>query len=155
MGWTFLCVVSRIRIYKLQICFEQKINQPKRTSIENINFTLYTDIDALFTDMTTFVLKEAAIHDPAYCPNKCGRSYKGHYRRVSLRRHMLYECGALPRFPCDVCKKQFYRRYQLTVHSATVHKLLWMWNISENQKDSVSHVQTLLKISIYFHFPVL
>ncbi|VVC28710.1 Zinc finger C2H2-type,Zinc finger, RING/FYVE/PHD-type [Cinara cedri] len=45
------------------------------------------------------LVDQAITCDPAYCPNKCGRFYKGQHRKINLRRH-VFECGVLPRFPC-------------------------------------------------------
>ncbi|XP_026815253.1 zinc finger protein 2-like [Rhopalosiphum maidis] len=45
--------------------------------------------------------------DPTECPNMCGRSYRGKFRKSSLRRHLIYECGVDPQFKCPVCLKPF------------------------------------------------
>jgi len=67
-------------------------------------------------------IEEAAINDPAYCPMNCGRFYKGQHRKINLRRH-IFECGVQPRFPCTICMKRFFRRYQLKMHMRKVHKV--------------------------------
>lgn len=80
----------------------------------------------MFTDQNIILrrVEESVMHDPAQCPNECGRFYKGQHRKVNLRRHVLFECGVLPRFSCFACKKRFCRRYQLKLHLANVHKIL-------------------------------
>lgn len=42
--------------------------------------------------------------DPAFCPNGCGRSYKGTERKSNLKRHLKYSCGKNPKFKCIVCQ---------------------------------------------------
>lgn len=71
--------------------------------------------------------------DPVHCPNLCGRFYRGVYRKSNLRRH-LFECGVLPRYSCPVCDKWFFRRYQLKMHLAVVHK----WISSRSSPRPVS-----------------
>lgn len=79
-------------------------------------------------------VEEAAAFDPAYCPNQCGRFYKGQHRKVNLRRH-IFECGVLPRYPCHVCQRRFFRKYQLKVHLVNVHK------INPIDHENLSHTQ--------------
>ncbi|VVC28709.1 Zinc finger C2H2-type [Cinara cedri] len=38
------------------------------------------------------LLNEACKKDPAFCPNSCGRSYKGVQRKGNLKHHMIYAC---------------------------------------------------------------
>lgn len=77
----------------------------------------------------------AAIYDPAFCPNKCGRFYKGQHRKINLRRH-IFECGVQPRFSCSICKKRFFRRYQLKIHLVNVHSII-------QDHDKVSNMASL------------
>ncbi|XP_050536206.1 uncharacterized protein LOC126902682 [Daktulosphaira vitifoliae] len=44
----------------------------------------------------------ASEYDPAFCPNGCGRSYKGADRKHNLKKHMMYACGVKPKFVCDI-----------------------------------------------------
>lgn len=78
----------------------------------------------MFSDQNILLrrVEEAALYDPAYCPINCGRFYKGQHRKINLRRH-IFECGVQPRFPCTICKKRFFRRYQLKIHLGRVHKV--------------------------------
>ncbi|VVC28705.1 Zinc finger C2H2-type,Zinc finger, RING/FYVE/PHD-type [Cinara cedri] len=51
-----------------------------------------------------------------YCPNHCGRSYRGHYRKYNLNRHLTFGCGVEPKFQCHVCQKRFTRKSSLKCH---------------------------------------
>lgn len=68
------------------------------------------------------LLNEAIENDPALCPNGCGRSYKGVYRKQNLKHHMIYVCGVNPQFKCTYCQKQLRHNQSLIYHMATVHK---------------------------------
>lgn len=53
------------------------------------------------------------------CPNaKCGRRYKNHGH---LQRHLRYECGKEPQFPCQLCSKRFMHKSSLKKHYVCVH----------------------------------
>jgi len=90
----------------------------------------------MFSDQNILLrrVEEAAIYDPANCPNNCGRFYKGQHRKINLRRH-IFECGVLPKFSCTVCKKRFFRRYQLKIHMARVHKI-WSSDLHDHSEKS-------------------
>ncbi|XP_026814590.1 sex determination protein fruitless-like isoform X20 [Rhopalosiphum maidis] len=62
--------------------------------------------------------------DPAICPNKCGKLYKGPYRKHHLRQHLVYECGVIPKFQCRICFKRFARNPQLKYHLIRIHKII-------------------------------
>ena len=49
---------------------------------------------------------------------KCGRSYG---RMDTLRRHLQYECGQLPRFDCAFCPRSFKHKAHYRRHAASVH----------------------------------
>lgn len=66
--------------------------------------------------LNSFILKEISITDPAFCPNKCGHSYKGKSRRAHLKRHLIYECGVPKKFKCDRCFKMFSYNVGLQKH---------------------------------------
>lgn len=57
-----------------------------------------------------------------YCPNMCGRSYRGRYRTKNIKRHLRYECGVLPQFQCDVCLKRFTHNSDRKKHMVMIHK---------------------------------
>lgn len=59
-----------------------------------------------------------------YCPNNCGRSYLGDYRKTHLNRHLRYECGVEPQFQCHVCQKLFRHKSNLKTHVLCKHKLI-------------------------------
>lgn len=42
----------------------------------------------------------------------------------NLMRHMRYECGLPPRFPCQVCGRFFRRKDDLQRHVARIHGIL-------------------------------
>ncbi|XP_060880765.1 uncharacterized protein LOC132952475 [Metopolophium dirhodum] len=62
--------------------------------------------------------------DPMFCPNFCGRSYKGKYRKHNLKRHMMLSCGVNAQFECTFCQKRFRSNQILKVHLAYVHDIL-------------------------------
>lgn len=78
-------------------------------------------------------LVKASENDPAFCPNGCGRSYRGINRKKSLKSHMVYYCGVIPRFKCEFCLRGFKSKQAFMYHLASIHgKLcgtLWTrWN---------------------------
>lgn len=62
--------------------------------------------------------------DPAVCPNQCGRSYKGKFRKNSLKRHLFYECGVEPQFACPACNKRFADKGSMRRHALNVHRII-------------------------------
>uniref|UniRef100_A0A8D9EWP2 Longitudinals lacking protein, isoforms A/B/D/L n=1 Tax=Cacopsylla melanoneura TaxID=428564 RepID=A0A8D9EWP2_9HEMI len=48
-----------------------------------------------------------------HCCSKCGKRY---LQAVTLRRHVQYECGVLPRFQCTLCNYRAKRNNELTLH---------------------------------------
>lgn len=69
-------------------------------------------------------LKVLAVNDPVGCPNNCGRAYKGSFRKQSLKRHLLFECGKPPQFQCMVCFKRFTNKKSMQYHLAAIHKII-------------------------------
>lgn len=67
-------------------------------------------------------LNLASLNDPAFCPNGCGRSYRGMDRRNSLKTHMIYKCGVNPKFKCVVCQKELRYKNSLQYHMVSAHK---------------------------------
>jgi len=59
-----------------------------------------------------------------FCPNMCGRSYRGRYRSKNIKRHLRYECGVQPQFQCDVCLKRFTHNSDRKKHMVIIHKTL-------------------------------
>jgi hypothetical protein len=51
----------------------------------------------------------------------CSRCGKQYLRKRTLQRHMRYDCGTEPRFPCFICGMRVRRRYALTSHLVAVH----------------------------------
>lgn len=51
----------------------------------------------------------------------CGECGKGYSWMANLRRHQRLECGKLPKHRCRLCRKEFYRRYELKNHYNTKH----------------------------------
>ena len=52
--------------------------------------------------------------------DECSRTYK---RREGLRRHVKFECGVGPAFPCPICDRQITQKYNLRRHLIEVHKV--------------------------------
>lgn len=75
------------------------------------------------------LLNQASRYDPAYCPNGCGRSYKGIWRKNNLKNHLIRACGVDPQFKCPLCKKLLTQKQSLKYHLTTFHK-----NFSSQQK---------------------
>lgn len=57
------------------------------------------------------------------CPNDCGHSYTGTYRKKNLKRHLMFECGVEPQFQCPICQKRFSHKSNLKKHVVLVHNL--------------------------------
>ncbi|KAK1123175.1 hypothetical protein K0M31_008808 [Melipona bicolor] len=53
----------------------------------------------------------------------CGECGKGYKWMANLRRHQRLECGKLPKHRCKICRREFYRRYELTNHYNTKHTI--------------------------------
>ncbi|XP_057379224.1 longitudinals lacking protein, isoforms A/B/D/L-like [Daphnia carinata] len=66
------------------------------------------------------------------CPN-CGRGYS---QKGSLNRHIKFECGIIPKFPCQLCPMRFRRAYKLTEHHNRVH-------VNEAAKSKASENSTV------------
>lgn len=64
-----------------------------------------------------------------FCPNLCGRSYRGRYRTKNIKRHLRYECGVQPQFQCDVCLKRFTHNSDRKKHMVIIHKALLESNL--------------------------
>ncbi|PSN29092.1 hypothetical protein C0J52_26579 [Blattella germanica] len=60
--------------------------------------------------------------------NRCGKQY---LRKITLTRHMRYDCGIEPRFSCFMCGLKVRRRYKLTSHLVAVHGI---------QKDEAENI---------------
>lgn len=65
---------------------------------------------------------QVTLENPVYCPNNCGRCYKGPGRKGSLFRHLKNECGVQKKFQCSLCLKRFSHKNHLKNHSITIHK---------------------------------
>lgn len=70
-------------------------------------------------------LQKSDKNDRIYCPNNCGHSYTGTYRKKNLNRHFMYECGVEPQFPCHLCQKRFSQKCSLKKHVNFVHKAIF------------------------------
>ncbi|XP_050535142.1 zinc finger protein 710-like [Daktulosphaira vitifoliae] len=62
--------------------------------------------------------------DPVFCPNSCGRCYKGEQRRAHLKRHLDNECGVPKKYQCVICLKRFSQKWSLKKHVLLVHKII-------------------------------
>lgn len=56
------------------------------------------------------------------CPNNCGHSYTGAYRKKNLKRHLIFECGVEPQFQCSFCQKPFRHKSSMKSHILLIHK---------------------------------
>jgi uncharacterized Zn-finger protein len=52
---------------------------------------------------------------------RCVRCPKCYKNPETLRRHLNYECGIEPQFPCALCDKKFKRKYHLSRHMIIRH----------------------------------
>lgn len=50
--------------------------------------------------------------------NKCTKSYR---LKHSLTRHIKYECGMQPKYPCMECNRRFKHNYDLKMHIKSQH----------------------------------
>lgn len=70
----------------------------------------------------TKLINAACKNNPAFCPNNCGRSYKGTERKNNLKKHLVYACGVNPQFQCIICQKKFTYKSSLKGHLLMVHR---------------------------------
>lgn len=69
-----------------------------------------------------FLLRYAGRNDPAFCPYGCGHVYRGHTRKRTLKKHMMYSCGVNPQFECTICHKKLRHKYTLHLHMVKIHR---------------------------------
>lgn len=74
-----------------------------------------------------FLILDADLPDPLFCPNNCGRFYKGQFRRRSLKSHLNYKCGGQRKFNCSYCSKRFTQNRDLKAHCGCVHNIIVLW----------------------------
>lgn len=85
-------------------------NNKKKIKCFNFNFNI-------------FILARR-LPDPVYCPNNCGRCYRGPGRKGTLNSHLKYECGGQRNFSCSYCSKSFSQKRYLKTHCALRHKII-------------------------------
>lgn len=62
--------------------------------------------------------------DPVYCPNQCGRCYRGVKRIGNLNRHLRLGCVVPGKFQCGHCGQRFSLTNDLKKHCIRVHKII-------------------------------
>jgi len=82
----------------------------------------FDDIKKFYVTVSVNYMNKTFEKDPLFCPNGCGRSYKGANRKNNLKHHLNYACGINPQFQCTVCQKQFRKNQSLKYHMITVHQ---------------------------------
>ncbi|XP_050535141.1 zinc finger protein 39-like [Daktulosphaira vitifoliae] len=65
----------------------------------------------------------------------CGRGYK---YKSGLFRHVKYECGKEPQFPCVVCHKRFTQQQSLKSHMIYIHGFP-VYNKQKNSESNSSY----------------
>ncbi|XP_066991955.1 longitudinals lacking protein, isoforms H/M/V isoform X11 [Anabrus simplex] len=71
-------------------------------------------------DSTTPALPSRIPSRGAVCPG-CGKVYTWKY---TMRRHLKFECGKEPQFPCGYCDQRFKRKSHLSSHIKNRHRFL-------------------------------
>lgn len=95
-----------------------KKNITKKIFISNIKICIFVPIDFL---LLLESMNKDSLVDPVFCPNDCGRSYKGKNRKYVLKRHVMYECLTPPQFPCPICTRLFKRKDEMLIHVQKKH----------------------------------
>lgn len=90
-----------------------------------ISFVLFNDSHFVHALTVTFFFLDTNIPDPVYCPNKCGRCYRGSGRKGTLKRHLKHECGVPKQFQCTYCWKRFALKENLKSHYGRIHKYIF------------------------------
>lgn len=72
----------------------------------------------MFIDEYNNTVQSKRVH----CPNNCGHSYTGDYRKKNLKRHLIFECGVEPQFQCSFCHKRFRHKSSMKSHLLLIHK---------------------------------
>lgn len=68
-----------------------------------------------------FYFQVSKLPNPVYCPNNCGRCYKGLGRKGNLMKHLKNECGVPRKFQCSYCWRRFKLKHHLNNHYLKVH----------------------------------
>ncbi|KAF2884450.1 hypothetical protein ILUMI_21716 [Ignelater luminosus] len=55
-----------------------------------------------------------------FCP-KCNKKYQ---RKITLNRHLKWECGKVPQFCCNICSHRFTYRADFDKHLIRKHKIV-------------------------------
>ncbi|XP_018574268.1 zinc finger E-box-binding homeobox protein zag-1-like, partial [Anoplophora glabripennis] len=80
-----------------------------------------------------------------FCP-RCNSSYK---IRRSLRRHMNYECGVEPSFPCQYCSKRFKHKADLKIHLVRNRcKKQPLLDLNSQKANSINGKKEILVVNI-------
>jgi len=87
-----------------------------RTNIVYNNFNNFY----YFQDTSKYLMP-----DPVFCPNNCGRCYRGAGRKWHLNSHVKYECGVPKQFVCTICRKCFAQKSVLKTHYGMVHSFIY------------------------------
>lgn len=113
-----------------------------------------------FVDFLQFLesLNKDALVDPVFCPNDCGRSYKGKSRKYVLKRHVMYECLTPPQFPCSVCRRPFKRKDEMLMHQQKKHNnfewcelaFILCYNIST--RTAIKFDEPVMMIFCFFYY---
>lgn len=54
---------------------------------------------------------------------QCGKCQKIYNLKKTLKRHLIYECGQEPRFPCPYCNVRSKHKSNLLNHIRAIHRV--------------------------------
>lgn len=87
-----------------------------------INYVVFLRSTVLIFLINQFL--GTSLPNPLYCPNKCGRCYKGEFRKENLGQHLRYQCGRDKCFECFQCGKRYTWKRDLVTHCALKHDIM-------------------------------
>lgn len=118
----YVCLMSYIHIIYFVVIYTSLCSI--ENSIALVNDTLWPFILFTTNNHLWFIgyYRNAERNNRIPCPNNCGHSYTGAYRKKNLKRHLIFECGVEPQFQCSFCQKPFRHKSSMKSHILLIHK---------------------------------
>lgn len=74
---------------------------------------------------------------PLYSCNRCARIYS---KKHSVLRHLRFECGVMPQFPCSICNQRFKHRSDRLRHERKIHGCVDVSSYDDHTEMANPHV---------------
>jgi uncharacterized Zn-finger protein len=120
-------LISRQRLLNLEDCYtaeDRRIPNVLQQMFTDIsNATCSANLHAVGTEghgsQQTDSRNHAAVGGNEFQCTQCGKVY---LRKGTLTRHLKFECGKEPQFPCPYCPHRAKQKNHLVKHIASRHK---------------------------------